>query len=101
MSKKFRTYELAKEFYLDCKKIKLNGAMKNQFERASLSIVLNLSEGSAKPTRKDRARFYFIAYGSLKETRTLLDLSGSHELDSKADKLGAYIWRLAHNPGGT
>ena len=101
MSKNFRTYELAKEFYLDCKRIKLSGAMKNQFERASLSIVLNLSEGSAKPTRKDRARFYFIAYGSLKETRTLLDLSGSNELDFKADKLGAHIWKLAHNPGGT
>ncbi|MAZ49452.1 MAG: hypothetical protein CME65_12905 [Halobacteriovoraceae bacterium] len=68
MSKNFRTYELAMDFYKECRKIKLNGAMKNQFERASLSIVLNLSEGSGKPTRKDRARFYFIAYGSLKET---------------------------------
>ena len=99
--KNFRTYELAKEFYKECKKVKLNGAMKNQFERASLSIVLNLSEGSGKPTRKDRARFYFIAYGSLRETRTLLDLNGNMELNTKADKLGAYIWKLAHNPGGT
>lgn len=98
--KNFRTYELAKDFYQDCQKVKLTGAMKNQFERASLSIVLNLSEGSAKPTRKDRAKFYFIASGSLKETRTLLDLSGIHELDSTADKLGAMIWKLAHNPGG-
>ena len=98
---KFRTYELAKEFYQECRKIKLNGAMKNQFERASLSIELNLSEGSAKPTRKDRSRFYFIAYGSLKETRTLLELSGYSELNPIADKLGAYIWKLAHNPGGT
>ena len=101
MSKNFRTYELAKDFYKECRKIKLNGAMKSQFERASLSIVLNLSEGSAKPTRKDRARFYFVAYGSLKETRTLLDLAGIKSLDTNADKLGAYIWKLAHNPGGT
>lgn len=101
MSKNFRTYELAMDFYKKCRKIKLNGAMKNQFERASLSIVLNLSEGSGKPTRKDRARFYFISYGSLKETRTLLDLSGINKLDADADKLGAYIWKLAHNPGGT
>ena len=71
MSKNFRTYELAKDFYQECSKIKLNGAMRNQFERASLSIVLNLSEGSAKPTKKDKARFYFIAYGSLKETLEL------------------------------
>lgn len=75
--------------------------MKNKFERASLSIVLNLSEGSAKPTKKDKARFYFIAYGSLRETRTILDLSGIIELNPKADKLGAYIWKLAQNPGGT
>ena len=101
MSKNFRTYELAKSFYQKCGKIKLKGAMRNQFERASLSIVLNLSEGSGKPTRKDRAKFYFIAYGSLKETRTLLDLSGINELDNYADELGAYIWKLAHNPGGT
>ncbi|MAZ47708.1 MAG: hypothetical protein CME65_04050 [Halobacteriovoraceae bacterium] len=80
MNKNFRTYELAKEFYQECKKIKLNGAMKNQFERA---------------------RFYFIAYGSLRETRTLLELSGFNELDPMADKLGAYIWKLAHNPGGS
>ena len=99
--KNFRTYELAKEFFQECQKIKLNGAMKNQFERASLSIVLNLSEGSAKPTKKDKAKFYFIAYGSLKETRTLLELSGHSELDPIADKLGAYIWKLAQNPGGT
>ena len=99
--KNFRTYELAKDFYKECRKIKLSGAMKNQFERASLSIVLNLSEGSAKPTRKDRAKFYFIAYGSLQETRTLLDLAGELQLNTQADRLGAYIWKLAHNPGGT
>lgn len=99
--KNFRTYELAKDFYQECRRIKLSGAMKNQFERASLSIVLNLSEGSGKPTRKDRAKFYFIAYGSLSETRTLLDLSGNNALETQADKLGAYIWKLAHNPGGT
>ncbi|MAZ48900.1 MAG: hypothetical protein CME65_10070 [Halobacteriovoraceae bacterium] len=99
--KSFRTYELAKDFYKECQEVNLKGAMKNQFERASLSVVLNLSEGSAKPTKKDRAKFYFIAYGSLRETRALLDLAGNSNLNSKADKLGAHIWKLAHNPGGS
>lgn len=101
MTTNFRTYELAKLFYQECAKVKLSGALKNQFERASLSIVLNLAEGTGKPTGKDRARFYFISYGSLKETRTLLELSQNNQLAKLADKLGAHIWKLAHNPGGT
>lgn len=100
MQTDFRTYEIAKSFYQKCKEIDLKGASKNQFDRASLSIVLNLSEGSARPTKKDRARFYFIAYASLRETRTILDLNNIDKLDSIADKLSAHIWKLAHNPGG-
>ena len=63
--KNFRTLELAMKFYQNFKNVKLSGAMKNQFERSLLSIVLNLSEGSAKPiakpiakpTAKDRAHY--------------------------------------------
>jgi len=101
MKAKFRTYELAKEFYQQCSRIKLKGAMKSQFERASLSIVLNIAEGAGKPSRNDRARFYFIAYGSLRETITLLDLSDNHNLLISADILAAHLWRLSNNPGGT
>lgn len=96
----FRTLNLAIEIYKKLKKVKLSGAMKNQFERASLSIVLNLSEGSAKPTIKDRRSFYYISYGSLKETRTILQLADINDLDQELNKLGAYIWKLAQNPGG-
>lgn len=101
MTTNFITYELAKEFYQKCQKVKLKGAFKDQFERASLSVVLNLSEGSGKPTKKDRARFYFISYGSLRETRTLLELSNIQDLNPLADKLAAHIWKLARNPGGS
>ena len=101
MKTNFRTYELAKEFYQQCRLIKMKEPLKNQFERSSLSIVLNLSEGSAKPTRKDRAKFYAISYGSFKETVTLLDLAGHYTLAQKADKLGAHLWKLMKNPGGS
>lgn len=100
MTTNFRTYELAKHFYQECQKVKLKGALRDQFERASLSIVLNLSEGAGRSTQKDRARFYFISYGSLRETRTLLELSRNDDLSKLANKLGAHIWKLAHNPGG-
>ena len=101
MKSKFRTLEIAKDFYRDCSKIKLKGVMRNQFERASLSVVLNISEGSARPTLKDRRRFYAIAYGSLQESRTLLELSNIDRLNAKADCLAAHLWKLQQNPGGT
>ena len=74
----------------------VKGPMKDQFQRASLSIVLNLGEGSAKPTAKDRRRFYFIAFGSLREIQTILDLMGHDELIEKADILAAHLYRLCH-----
>jgi four helix bundle protein len=93
----FRTYQLAKEFYKDCQGLKLQGPLKNQFERAVLSIPLNLAEGTAKPTRKDRRRFYFIAFGSLREVQAILDLHDFKIEYTKADQLGAMIYKLARN----
>ena len=62
--KNFRTYELAVFLYKECQKIKVrNPVIRDQFERASLSIVLNLAEGSGKPSAKDRRRFYSFALG--------------------------------------
>ena len=40
----------------------------NQIRRASLSVVLNLVEGSVHMSGKDQARFTEIAYGSLHES---------------------------------
>lgn len=97
---KFRTLELAKNFYQECQKIELSGAARNQFARASLSIVLNLAEGSGKPTNRDRKRFYFISYGSLREVATILSVSSITYLDKQIDCLGAHIWKLTQNPGG-
>ena len=94
MTKNFRTYQLAKELYRMSRGIKLSGAFKDQFERALLSIPLNLAEGSAKPTRKDRRRFYFIALGSLREVQAILELSESSHLIDTADVLGAHLFRL-------
>ena len=75
--------------------------MKEQFERALLSVVLNLAEGSGKPSRKDRARFYSIAMGSLRETQAIFDLQGYVPQSKLADRLGAHVYRLIQNPGGS
>ena len=73
--------------------------MKDQFERALLSIVLNLAEGSGKLTRKDRRRFYSIALGSLREVQALLDLTQCHKQLKDSDPLAASLYRLIQNPG--
>ena len=96
--KPFRTYQLSLQFHRDCQGLKLSSIARDQFERALLSIPLNLAEGSAKPTERDRAKFYFTALGSLREVQTLLELFGSAPLRSQADILAAHLYRLCHRP---
>jgi four helix bundle protein len=97
--KNFRTYQLAKNFYLKHKNLKMRGPCKNQFDRALLSVVLNLAEGSGKPTQKDRRKFYSISMGSLREVQALLDLNAYYEELKFSDPLAASLYRLIQNPG--
>ncbi len=43
----------------------------NQLERAALSVMTNLAEGSGRKSGKEQARFTEIAYSSLLETASL------------------------------
>ena len=95
--KNFRTYNLAVTFYKQSQNIKLQGPMRDQFQRASLSVVLNLAEGSAKPTPKDRRKFYRIALGSLRETQSILTLTNHQTLLKQSDSLGAHLYKLCKN----
>ena len=45
-----------------------------QLERASTSIPLNIAEGNAKKSKKDRARYWQISLGSALECAALLDV---------------------------
>ena len=94
---KFKTYQLAIQFYHNSNKLHLREPLRNQFHRASLSVVLNLAEGSAKSTSKDRRRFYRISLGSLREVQAILDIVGHIKLIKEADKLGAYLYKLCQN----
>ena len=90
----FKTYKLAIQFYHKSNNLDLKGPMKNQFQRALLSIPLNLSEGSAKSSAKERKKFYEISLGSLREVQTILTLVNHRELIKEADKLGAFLYKL-------
>ena len=51
-----------------------------QFVRAADSISANISEGFGRDSFKDSRKFYYIARGSLYETKTWLDKSFSRNL---------------------
>src|SRR4051794_20780128 len=92
----FRTYDLALSFYKECKQIKLPYAMRDQLMRAASSISLNLAEGSAKPSRKERMRYYGTAFGSIREIQTIIRLEELEVLQARADHLAACLYKLAH-----
>ncbi len=58
---------------------------KNQLERASNSILLNLAEGNAKFSKKDRARFFQIAHGSAVECTACLDILVARKLKTESE----------------
>ncbi len=50
------------------------GDVKDQLDRASASIALNIAEGNGKYSSKDRCRFFDIAHGSALECAAGLDI---------------------------
>ena len=54
MIRNFLAYELALKLYRKVEAMPLKHSIRDQLIRASQSIVLNLAEGSAKPTAKDK-----------------------------------------------
>jgi four helix bundle protein len=101
MLSSFQAYKLALSFHRSCRELQLPGYLKDQLLRASSSVALNLSEGSAKPTRRDQLKFYFIALGSLRESQCALELAPQRysELLALADRLGGLVYRLCHPLG--
>ena len=63
--------------------ISLKAAAKDQLDRASTSIPLNIAEGNGKFSFKDRARFFEMARGSALECAACLDLLHVRKLASK------------------
>ncbi len=97
--KTFRTLDLAVEFYDLVEHLKMTGHLRDQVIRAAASVPLNLSEGNAKPSPKEKRRFYQTAYASLKECQTIFKMAKveDEKVLAMANHLGASIYKLVQS----
>lgn len=71
-------------------------AESNLIKMLPIPVALNLSEGSAKPSSKERAKFYRIALASLRECETifqLIDLQNKQVIELE-DILARHLYKL-------
>lgn len=94
--KRFRTLDLAVQFYKLAQQVDVPRHLRDQLDRASSSISLNLAEGNAKFSFKDKARIYQIAYGSFRECQAIFQLidSTDENLAAITKHLGSTLYRL-------
>ena len=59
--------------------------LKNQVRRSSLSVALNIAEGSAKNSDKDFNRYLVIALGSINESMASCEVALGEKLISVED----------------
>ena len=94
-------YHITKDF----PKSEIFGAT-SQLRRAALSIILNYIEGYARKKKLVKINFFEISYGSLQETRYLLEFSfkeGWIKEDDYAtakglgNEIGVMLWRTIEN----
>jgi four helix bundle protein len=74
---RLQVYRVAVEFQILAASIGSSrrlGALRDQLDRASVSIVLNVAEGSGRFAPAEKAHFYLIARGSAMECLAALTL---------------------------
>ena len=108
----FEVYKKSKKLYREINKLTKNFPrpyyyLVDQLKRASLSVPLNIAEGSAKSSDKDFARYLQNSLGSINEVVACLDISLEEKLINKtqfqklseeseiiAKQLGSFIKKL-------
>jgi four helix bundle protein len=87
---KLDVFGIARSITIQCYKLTQTlpyyekGNLVQQIRRASLSVLLNIAEGSSKRSAQDRVRFYEIARASLVEVDAALDVCEALGFISKA-----------------
>jgi four helix bundle protein len=97
----FRTFNSAVNFYHSTSKLKLTGPIRDQLNRAALSIALNLAEGRGRATRKDQIRFFNISLSSARECQAILLIAGLEGTQywDLLDITAAQIYKLMKSAG--
>ncbi len=79
--------------------------LSSQLRRAAMSVVLNIVEGFARQGEKEFRRFLIISFGSLEETRYILEFSFEqkyineekyNQLNNICDEVAKIIWSIIH-----
>ena len=92
-----------KEISKVLKQITIDAATRNQLRRSSLSIVLNIAEGTGRNTNADKRNFYVISRGSVFECVAILDLLKDEDVLSevlfkefymKSDELSRMLYAM-------
>lgn len=87
-----RSPELAKDF-----------GLRDQMQRAAVSVCSNVAEGDERDTDKDAVRFFYIAKGSVAELITQLEIAKdarlieagpADKLIKEAEEIGAMLGAL-------
>jgi four helix bundle protein len=78
-------YKVTKEFPADER-----FGLTSQLRRSAVSVSANVAEGSSRSSRADMARFIEIAYGSLLESVTSLEIAKRQQFLSPARSGEAY-----------
>jgi four helix bundle protein len=75
---KLIAYQKAREVNKKIQKLlldkKINSFLRDQLYRASVSMVINIAEGTGKLSKNDRKNFYVISRGSVFECASLLEM---------------------------
>ncbi|MCA9381386.1 four helix bundle protein [Candidatus Dojkabacteria bacterium] len=70
---------------------RLDYVFSDQLKRASLSILLNIAEGSGKLSNKDKRNYYFRARGSLYECAAIIDILNHESIVSNLEHDKCYV----------
>jgi four helix bundle protein len=109
--KQMRVYRAARSFAAEAAALarlldRVDWPVANQLVRASISIMLNIAEGSGEYRSLEKARFYRMARRSCYETAAIVDhLLSTHRLgaeeaqsfDTKLARMAADLSALIHS----
>ncbi len=100
----FSVYKDAQEFHKEILQFtrKFPYYLQDQICRASLSIILNIAEGSGKSTDKDLGNFLQISLGSVSEVMACLEVAALNNLIDQPtfNKLSQDCEKLSKQLGG-